>query len=112
MGNLIQLCTEASRKDEPFTKGSWPAAGMGYVFVTDGGRLLVIDGGETEGDAEALVSLLERKFGGHPVVDLWILTHAPGAADRFPPLRLRGDSGFVPGDRPGKNCGNPRPSRL
>lgn len=76
MGNLIQLCTEASRKDEPFTKGSWPAAGMGYVFVTDGGKLLVIDGGETEGDAEALVSLLERKYGGHPVVELWILTHS------------------------------------
>ena len=76
MGNLIQLCTEASRKDEPFTKGSWPAAGMGYVFVTDGGRLLVIDGGETEGDAEMLVSLLEKKYGAHPVVDLWILTHS------------------------------------
>lgn len=74
MGNLIQLCTEASRKDEPFTKGSWPAAGMGYVSVTDGGRLLVIDGGETEGDAEMLVSLLEKKYGAHPVVDLWIPT--------------------------------------
>lgn len=86
MGILIQLCTEASRKDEPFTKGSWPAAGMGYVFVTDGGRLLVIDGGETEGDAEALVSLLERKFGGHPVVDLWILTHAH--ADHYGALEI------------------------
>ena len=47
MGTLIQLCTEASRKDDCFTKGFWPAAGMGYVFVTDGGKLLVIDGGET-----------------------------------------------------------------
>ena len=78
MGNLIQLCTEASRKDEPFTKGSWPAAGMGYVFVTDGGRLLVIDGGETERDAETLVSLLEEKSDGHPTVDLWINSHAHG----------------------------------
>ena len=76
MGTLIQLCTEASRKDECFTKGVWPAAGMGYVFVTDSGRLLVIDGGETEGDAEMLVSLLEKKYGAHPVVDLWILTHS------------------------------------
>lgn len=96
MGNLIQLCTEASRKDEPFIKGSWPAAGMGYVFVTDRGKLLVIDGGETEGDAEALVSLLERKSGGHPVVELWILTHAHSdhygaleAIARTPALRER-----------------------
>ena len=78
MGTLIQLCTEASRKDECFTKGVWPAAGMGYVFVTDSGRLLVIDGGETEGDAEMLVSLLEEKSDGHPTVDLWIISHAHG----------------------------------
>ena len=76
MGTLIQLCTEASRKDECFTKGIWPAAGMGYVFITDGGKLLVIDGGETEGDAERLVSLLEKKCGASPAVDLWILTHS------------------------------------
>lgn len=78
MGTLIQLCTEASRKDECFTKGVWPAAGMGYVFVTDSGRLLVIDGGETERDAEKLVSLLEEKSDGHPTVDLWIISHAHG----------------------------------
>ena len=78
MGTLIQLCTEASRKDECFTKGVWPAAGMGYVFVTDSGRLLVIDGGETERDAETLVSLLEEKSDGHPTVDLWIVSHAHG----------------------------------
>ncbi len=78
MGTLIQLCTEASRKDECFTKGVWPAAGMGYVFVTDSGRLLVIDGGETERDAETLVSLLEEKSDGHPTVDLWIISHAHG----------------------------------
>ena len=78
MGTLIQLCTEASRKDECFTKGVWPAAGMGYVFVTDSGRLLVIDGGETERDAEMLVSLLEEKSDGHPTVDLWMISHAHG----------------------------------
>lgn len=78
MGTLIQLCTEASRKDECFTKGVWPAAGMGYVFVTDSGRLLVIDGGETERDAETLVSLIEEKSDGHPTVDLWIISHAHG----------------------------------
>lgn len=78
MGTLIQLCTEASRKDECFTKGVWPAAGMGYVFVTDSGRLLVIDGGETERDAETLVSLLEEKSDGHPTVDLWMISHAHG----------------------------------
>lgn len=77
MGTLTQLCTEASRRDECFTKGFWPSAGMGYVFSSDDGGLLVIDGGETEKDAEALVSLLERLAGGKkPEVGLWLITHS------------------------------------
>ena len=48
MGTLTQLCTEASRRDECFTKGFWPSAGMGYVFSSDDGGLLVIDGGDME----------------------------------------------------------------
>lgn len=77
MGSLIQFCTEASRKDEAFDKGVWPAAGMGYVFVTANGKLLVIDGGQTEKDANDLIALLEKHSGNRPpVVDLWIITHA------------------------------------
>lgn len=87
MGTLIQLCTEASRRDDCFTKGFWPAAGMGYVFVTGNGRFLVIDGGETAEDAEQLLSLLELKSGGKkPTVDLWILTHAH--LDHYGALRI------------------------
>ncbi len=74
--SLIQLCTEASEKDECFTKGVWPAAGMGYVFVTENGRLLVIDGGQTRLDAERLIETLREKGGERPTVDLWIITHA------------------------------------
>lgn len=78
MARFIQLCTEASRRDEDFSK-IWPAAGMGYIFLSDHGKLLVIDGGETRGDAEQLLAHLERLCGGaHPTVDLWIITHAHG----------------------------------
>ncbi len=85
MAKLIQLCTEKSRKDECFTKGVWPAAGMGYVLVTDANKLLVIDGGETRGDAENLLSLLEKYADGKLVVDLWIITHGHG--DHYGALR-------------------------
>lgn len=52
---------------------------MGYVFVTPGGRFLVVDGGETAGDAEALLALLEERSGGKkPEVALWVITHAHG----------------------------------
>lgn len=35
MSKLIQYCTQASLYNGPFGDGSpWPAAGMGYVFVS------------------------------------------------------------------------------
>ena len=55
MEKLIQYCTKASLYDGKFggTAG-WPAAGMGYILVSECNRLTVIDGGHGE-DAEALV---------------------------------------------------------
>lgn len=76
MAKLIQLCTEASRRDEDFSR-VWPAAGMGYIFVGNSGKLIVVDGGESRQDAEQLLAHLERLSGGNrPTVDLWIISHA------------------------------------
>lgn len=44
---------------------------MGYLIVTDGGRLIVFDGGN-RGDAAELARLV-RGCGGH--IDLWFLSH-------------------------------------
>ncbi len=75
MSQLIQYCTRASLYDGPFGDGApWPAAGMGYIFVTETNRLILLDGGHGE-DAEPLLELLRETAGGHPTVDLWILTH-------------------------------------
>ena len=48
-----------------------PSQMMGYVVVTEDGRVAVIDGGCAQ-DADALRRILARE-GGH--VDLWLLTH-------------------------------------
>ena len=72
MGRLIQFCTEESLYNGPF---EWQAAGMGYIIVTDNGKLICIDGGGTRKDGEGMISLLEKNTVGKPAVDLWILTH-------------------------------------
>ncbi len=79
MAKLIQYCTHASRYDGPFGgSAGWPAAGMGYVIVTDSGTLICIDGGHAE-DAEDLLALLESLSPARvPEVALWILTHPHG----------------------------------
>jgi beta-lactamase superfamily II metal-dependent hydrolase len=76
MDKLIQYSTKASRYDGEFGgDAGWPAAGMGYVFVTEENRLIVVDGGHGE-DAEALLHLLRELKGEEtPTVDLWIVTH-------------------------------------
>ena len=79
MAKLIQYCTHASHYDGAFdaTVG-WAAAGMGYLIVTDGGRLIVIDGGFAE-DVDDLLALMTRYTGeAVPTVDLWIITHPHG----------------------------------
>ena len=79
MAKLIQYCTHASHYDGAFDSTvGWAAAGMGYLIVTDGGRLIVIDGGFAE-DVPDLLALM-RKYGGKeiPEVDLWIITHPHG----------------------------------
>ncbi len=76
MEKLIQYCTHESLYDGPFNgKVGWHAAGMGYILVTEGGRLIVIDGGNYN-DTEDFLALLEKTAGGKPEVDLWIITHA------------------------------------
>lgn len=79
MAKLIQYCTHASHYDGAFdSKVGWAAAGMGYLIVTDNGRLIVIDGGFAE-DAEDLLSLMTGYTGqAIPTVDLWIITHPHG----------------------------------
>lgn len=77
MAKFIQYMTRDSLYDGPFDDVSgWPAAGMGYVVVTDKGRLLVVDGGQPN-DAEPLIELLAEQCGAESVfVDSWIITHA------------------------------------
>lgn len=76
MEKLIQYATQASRYNGEFGGAvGWPAAGMGYVFVTEDNRLMVVDGGHGE-DAEALLRLLREATGEEsPTVELWIVTH-------------------------------------
>lgn len=76
MGKLIQYRTIASLYDGQFDSTvGWSAAGMGDIIVSDGGKLIVIDGG-FENDAEDLLALLEAQTEGrNPEVKLWIITH-------------------------------------
>jgi len=79
MAKLIQYCTHASHYDGAFdSKVGWAAAGMGYLIVTDGGKLIAIDGGFAE-DADDFLAL-RTKYTGEavPTVDLWIITHPHG----------------------------------
>ena len=79
MAKLIQYCTHASHYDGAFDSTvGWAAAGMGYLIVTDGGRLIVIDGGFAE-DVPDLLALMTQYTGQTvPQVDLWIITHPHG----------------------------------
>jgi beta-lactamase superfamily II metal-dependent hydrolase len=79
MAKLIQYSTHASLYDGPFdAKVGWAAAGMGYLIVTEGGRLIVIDGGFAE-DVPDLLALMRQHTGADvPTVDLWIITHPHG----------------------------------
>ena len=75
MAKLIQYCTEGSKLQGEF---KWQAAGMGYVILTDNGKLAVIDGGH-RADAKPLVELVKEVSGDDiPTVDLWIITHPHG----------------------------------
>ena len=79
MAKLIQYCTHASHYDGAFdSKVGWAAAGMGYLIVTDGGRLIAIDGGFAE-DTDDFLALMTKYTGDTvPTVDLWIITHPHG----------------------------------
>lgn len=75
MAKVIQLCTNASREDADFSK-EWPAAGMGYIIVSDNGHFIVIDGGECRNDAMHILKILSSLSNDNvPTVALWIITH-------------------------------------
>lgn len=76
MSTLTQFSTAASRYDGPFGGDTgWPAAGMGYLLTTAGGRIIAIDGGAAE-DAPRFLDLIAAQAGcDTPKVDLWIITH-------------------------------------
>jgi len=76
MEKLIQYRTKESLYDGAFNNDvGWHAAGMGYILVTENGKLIVIDGG-TPSDAEDFLALLENAANGNkPEVALWIITH-------------------------------------
>lgn len=75
MEKLIQYMTKASLYDGRFdSEVGWAAAGMGYVIVTENGRLIVVDGGNA-GDGEDFFALLAANSEGDPVVETWIMTH-------------------------------------
>ncbi|MBE6608707.1 MAG: MBL fold metallo-hydrolase [Ruminococcaceae bacterium] len=82
MEKLIQYRTKESLYDGPFNgKVGWHAAGMGYIIVTENGKLIVIDGG-CPNDTEDFLALLEENAGGKkPTVELWIITHPHGDHD-------------------------------
>lgn len=76
MEKLIQYITNASLYDGAFDSISgWSAAGMGYIIVTENGKLIVIDGGYGD-DAGGILELLRQNSKNEIVqVDLWIVTH-------------------------------------
>ena len=78
MEKLIQYCTKDSLYDGTYNEGYWHAPGMGYLIVTENGKLVAIDGGQPN-DAEDFVALLEKEAKGKkPEIDMWIITHAHG----------------------------------
>lgn len=82
MEKLIQYCTKESLYDGAFNgKVGWHAAGMGYILVTENGKLIVIDGG-CPNDTEDFLALLEKNADGEkPTVEMWIITHPHGDHD-------------------------------
>ena len=78
MEKLIQYCTKDSLYDGTYNEGYWHAPGMGYLIVTENGKLIAIDGG-CPNDAEDFVALLENESKGEKTsVDMWIITHPHG----------------------------------
>lgn len=74
MAHLIQYSTDASHYDGPFGGGHpWLSAGMGYIFVTDSGKVIAVDGGHPV-DAEDFLALIEENS-PDATVDTWIVTH-------------------------------------
>lgn len=70
---FVQLCTSKAQFDGEW---KWQAAGMAYIIRTEKNRLIVIDGGETQQDAEHLIEAMKSLTNEDcPTVALWIITH-------------------------------------
>lgn len=70
---FVQLRTSKSEFDGEW---KWQAAGMSYVVRTCKNRLIVIDGGETQQDAEHLIETMKHLTNEKiPTVAMWIITH-------------------------------------
>ncbi len=52
----------------------WQSSGMGYIFQTDNGHFIIVDGGMDSEDAYRITDLL-MQYSDTPVVELWIITH-------------------------------------
>ena len=50
---------------------------MGYIIVTDGGKIIVIDGGYSD-ESEEFLKLLRAIGGEKPTISAWFLTHMHG----------------------------------
>ena len=73
MDRLIQFCTQASLYNGEFGGSvGWPAAGMGYVFVTNANRLLVVYGEAVAANrmAERIASVIHPTFRGTVTLSL------------------------------------------
>lgn len=86
MEKLIQYATKASAYDGPFDSVvGWAAAGMGYIIQSEGGKIIVIDGGHDEDGYplyEIIKSLSDEEI---TTVEAWIITHPHG--DHYGALR-------------------------
>ena len=73
---LVGYCTEMSLYNGAFNSTvGWVGAGMGYIIRTKDGKIIAIDGGNTE-DAYGFYYLLREYCQTEKVVvDYWILTH-------------------------------------
>lgn len=72
---LVQYQTENSKLDEVLIQN---AGGMGYVMRTREGKLIVLDGGNTNDGYRFLELLKELSGQEKPEVEIWFLSHPHG----------------------------------
>ncbi len=76
---LVSYCTAGSLYDGEFNSSvGWFAAGMGYIVRTETGKIIVVDGGNSDDAIEFYMLLKEYCLTENVVVDYWIFTHPHG----------------------------------